>query len=892
MSNFNKRLFLIRIDEDYKIFYADSTISTGSIEKSLQYAYKNNDYDIELLEIGPCMLNLQNVEYVGNYGFIDMDYTASPESKLWYFDFRLNVPDSKITNLNPEIASNEKLDIDKFKESLIALGEKSQEYLAIVSQLMGKKNIHSDDLQCQSHRGCENQDCREETTGVAQPLYDSMRNKDSGYISIHEKAKTPIIFNIPTRSVANLQLRSETNVDTLNYDIHNRPKPVTMKKPSIPAGSDESHGHMFCRADFSDMGATGESYDPSSEGATTYVTYNIFMNNYFSTGFLLEETLNLDLNIFGELCQLKSIKLPYAQYEKLHDLLTGKYFTSNEKLVKFIDEKVKEFNESSKTNKSEPVKLSMSELIKHISLHFDLSNEISNRIKFSNLHKMIVNFYGFSKEETKKSRHMLPCVLKEMGLSKKRYSDGMYWYGIKQKDSANYTLKSSKNELHDLTPSFSTIGKYIPKPSSKICFSNKTSVEGFAADSMLCPAEFCDDLKISETPIKNIKLSTHPIPIKTPSELHHKMLLPPEIQEGYNDMIEYNTIDLEKMMPGKWIQSSVGPDPVLTESNKKEPLINTNQIAQINRLMEDYKTIGQSPKITQERDQLDKNMKMVKQQHDAHSEILEKGPEPNFNMIYDPVDVEKTYNSMSHSDTSNLTAYDASGTFGYESVEPSTKTKQTIKTPLTIKSSSLIEKVNEIKKQHLQLSQEQLSKILETASKKISKKISKKEEIQTILSEIAQNGIAQNGITQNGITQNGITQNGITQNGITQNENVSRESSINLEDIHDIVNEMNNGNDDDSEILHLNVDDYSQGSNSVLSDSESVSTSINIILSKHESDITIKNIENDLSSSQSSSSSTLFEIPSSTEEEEWEAVNKKTEAKEEEEDSQSYEIVD
>ena len=71
--------------------------------------------------------------------------------KIIYFDFSLNVSDSKITNLNPEIASNEKLDIEKFKEILIALGQKAQEYLDITCQIMGKKHIESNDLFCQSY---------------------------------------------------------------------------------------------------------------------------------------------------------------------------------------------------------------------------------------------------------------------------------------------------------------------------------------------------------------------------------------------------------------------------------------------------------------------------------------------------------------------------------------------------------------------------------------------------------------------------------------------------------------------------------------------------------------------------------------------------------------------
>ena len=70
------------------------------------------------------------------------------------------------------------------------------------------------------------------------------------------------------------------------------------------------------------------------------------------------------------------------------------------------------------------------EILSHIKNNYTFNNDIDHRIKFTELLNDIAYDMHVNESHIKFLKSILPQLLKELKLDKKRYSDGMYWYGI------------------------------------------------------------------------------------------------------------------------------------------------------------------------------------------------------------------------------------------------------------------------------------------------------------------------------------------------------------------------------------------------------------------------------------------------------------------------------
>lgn len=80
------------------------------------------------------------------------------------------------------------------------------------------------------------------------------------------------------------------------------------------------------------------------------------------------------------------------------------------------------------------------ELFKNfINFNFELSQTDEHKIKSSHLMEMLKTYLDISKikYENSKLSSMMPIVLQELGLKKKRYKDGNYWYGLQKRSVDN-----------------------------------------------------------------------------------------------------------------------------------------------------------------------------------------------------------------------------------------------------------------------------------------------------------------------------------------------------------------------------------------------------------------------------------------------------------------------
>lgn len=99
------------------------------------------------------------------------------------------------------------------------------------------------------------------------------------------------------------------------------------------------------------------------------------------------------------------------------------------------------------------------ELLSHIKNNYTFDNDIEHRIKFSKLLNDISNEMHIHESHLTFIKSILPQLLKELKLEKKRYSDGMYWFGIVKNN-----LKSdvTNTEVYILDNKFENLCRQYP----------------------------------------------------------------------------------------------------------------------------------------------------------------------------------------------------------------------------------------------------------------------------------------------------------------------------------------------------------------------------------------------------------------------------------------------
>lgn len=97
-----------------------------------------------------------------------------------------------------------------------------------------------------------------------------------------------------------------------------------------------------------------------------------------------------------------------------------------------------------------PNALNYKQIAELITNSFEISDNIEDRIQFSDLLSQVCNFMELNHTDQKFVKAVLPQILKELNLQKKRYSSGIYWYGIKLKDIKQTHSTYNEKILTDL----------------------------------------------------------------------------------------------------------------------------------------------------------------------------------------------------------------------------------------------------------------------------------------------------------------------------------------------------------------------------------------------------------------------------------------------------------
>ena len=102
-------------------------------------------------------------------------------------------------------------------------------------------------------------------------------------------------------------------------------------------------------------------------------------------------------------------------------------------------------------------------IIKLISKYYTISTNVKDRMKFTDIYDKILSISSVNSinldMDKSQLKNNLPLILKNMGLEKKRYSDGIYWYGLVwKKDDNKDKLDISKQK--DRMEFIKNIGSY------------------------------------------------------------------------------------------------------------------------------------------------------------------------------------------------------------------------------------------------------------------------------------------------------------------------------------------------------------------------------------------------------------------------------------------------
>ena len=76
-------------------------------------------------------------------------------------------------------------------------------------------------------------------------------------------------------------------------------------------------------------------------------------------------------------------------------------------------------------------------------------NDINNRIKFTDLYNILSTSLHSSIGKTNGFKNRLSSYLKKLGLEKKRYNDGYYYYGIKKKNIEEYLTEINRHDKEE-----------------------------------------------------------------------------------------------------------------------------------------------------------------------------------------------------------------------------------------------------------------------------------------------------------------------------------------------------------------------------------------------------------------------------------------------------------
>jgi hypothetical protein len=225
-------------------------------------------------------------------------------------------------------------------------------------------------------------------------------------------------------------------------------------KTDEPAGINDITGDYFSVSDFSKTdflhGIAGNSPfiangNLAADG-NILNTYVVIYNQQFFNALVIEKYLyesviiNSDIHKYiPEISLVREINLSNEfSLTECQAMLGKQIYYSKDDINKDLDYFI---------NKSTAEYPSLENIRKYITQTYDINDNMDNRIQFKNLCDDIFMNLNVAKKYQECVKRSLPMIFSGLGLSKKRYSEGVFWFGIKRRNNTIYKERPNEAEM-------------------------------------------------------------------------------------------------------------------------------------------------------------------------------------------------------------------------------------------------------------------------------------------------------------------------------------------------------------------------------------------------------------------------------------------------------------
>jgi len=197
------------------------------------------------------------------------------------------------------------------------------------------------------------------------------------------------------------------------------------------------------------------NYEMDKPYENPYVNLTVILNHYNLNTIVVKEINNKQNEIINNYTEYGFIKLFDISTNNelvkgfIHNTYANNKFNDKDEINKLLgvtSDFIKIYNKLDKENSK--VLDEQTQIKNYLEANFIIDNDINNRIKFTEFLSLIENspLIDIDKMKLKGLRNRLPNYLKNLGLNKKRYNDGYYYYGIKNKYSGEKTTQTLYGE--------------------------------------------------------------------------------------------------------------------------------------------------------------------------------------------------------------------------------------------------------------------------------------------------------------------------------------------------------------------------------------------------------------------------------------------------------------
>jgi len=454
--------YIFRIDDDYKLFllphspFGVQQKEPTQKEKDIFYTFYNPEiYDCEFIELGLLQYDIATVREVNKYGFIEMEGTSVEElrekclqlNEIYdYFKFN-NKPDFTYKDKNtgqkgynpfdlPVKGLEKPVPTHKGTEPQIPFPLSVQENARPWTATFGP-------LQPGAVPASSVDPTRMVVQYNGKPT-DKLIKPFKGGVAVNDNVT--VIHEVPSHDLRGMKRQSKQLTS------------MVLQEPvgGVPEALDETYNLApYGPAGFEPMELSGSgTFAPSNFAPVTDGTkYTVFFNRQFNTAVLLNDMHDIELKpgfmdqvkkILPEMLEVKKINLDETAVPVIKEYFLHNIFDN----VKELEQYLARFQGTGKKR----TKVDSDEIKQFLQKNFKLSNDIKERIKFTDMLDAVMK--GMNVEDNYRStvKRRLPFIMKELGLQKKRYSEGMYWYGLTKITGVQTTFSQTPVAPFTYTP--------------------------------------------------------------------------------------------------------------------------------------------------------------------------------------------------------------------------------------------------------------------------------------------------------------------------------------------------------------------------------------------------------------------------------------------------------